>query len=95
MVKNVNHDTVATILSRLQDTGPDEQPELPLEYEGGCEARDYYQVLSEVVDTISCVASILKHLPEHVVKASDMRIKIEYSDSVVGTLVMTGEEHGK
>lgn len=89
MVKDVNFDVVATVLGRLQSAESDEQPELPLEYD--CEAREYYQVLSEVVDTISCVADILKNLPEHVVKAADIRIGIDYSDNVVGTLVMTGE----
>lgn len=95
MVKNVNHDVVAVILSRLKDAESDEQPDLPLEYEGGCEARDYYQVLSEVVATISYVAGILKRLPEHVVKAADMRVKIDYSDNVIGTIVMAGGEHGQ
>ena len=87
MVKNVNYDAVATILSRLHDAEADES-ELPLEYD--CDAREYYSTLSEVVDTLSCVADIFKQLPVHVVNAADMRIKIDYSDNVVGKVLTTG-----
>lgn len=87
MVKNVNHDVVATILSRLHDTESDES-ELPLEYD--CDAREYYSTLYEIVDTLSCAVSVFKQLPAHVVSAADMRIKIDYSDNVVGKVTMTG-----
>lgn len=89
MVKNINYDVVATILSRLHDT-ESEDSELPLEYD--CEAREYYSTLSEIVDTLSCVASVFKQLPAHVVNAADMRIKIDYSDNVVGKVLTTGGE---
>ena len=89
MVKNINHDVVATILSRLHDTESDES-ELPLEYD--CDAREYYSTLSEIVDTLSCVVSVFKQLPAHVVNAADMHIKIDYSDNVVGKVTMTGGE---
>lgn len=87
MVKNINHDVIATILGRLQNTESGES-ELPLEY--SCDAREYYSTLSEIVDTLSCAASVFKQLPAHVVNAADMRIKIEYSDNVVGKVTMTG-----
>ena len=89
MVKNINYDVVATILSRLHDT-ESEESELPLEYD--CDAREYYSTLSEIVDTLSCVVSIFKQLPAHVVNAADMRIKIDYCDNVVGKAIMTGGE---
>lgn len=89
MVKNINHIVVATILSRLHDT-ESEESELPLEYD--CDAREYYSTLSEIVDTLSCVVSIFKQLPAHVVNAADMRIKIDYSDNVVGKAIMSGGE---
>ena len=90
MVKNINHDVVATILSRLHDT-ESEESELPLEYD--CDAREYYSTLSEIVDILSCVVSIFKQLPAHVVNAADMRIKIDYSDNVVGKAIMTGGQY--
>lgn len=92
MVKNINHDMVAAILGRLQDTESDES-ELPLEY--SCDAREYYSTLSEVVDTLSCVVSVFKQLPAHVVSAADMSIKIDYSDNVVGKVTMTGGYAGE
>lgn len=87
MVKNINHIVVATILGRLQDTESGES-ELPLEY--SCDAREYYSTLSEIVDTLSCAVSVFKQMPTYVVNAADMRIKIEYSDNVVGKVTMTG-----
>lgn len=87
MVKNINYDVVANILSRLHDA-ESEDSELPLEYD--CDAREYYSTLSEIVDTLSCAASIFKQLPAHVVNAADMRVKIDYSDNVVGKVITTG-----
>ena len=90
MVKNINYDVIATILSRLHDTESDES-ELPLEYD--CDAREYYSTLSEIVDTLSCVVSVFKQLPAHGVNAADMRIKSDYSDNVVGKAIMTGGQY--
>lgn len=86
MIKGIDLDRVAHILNRVTSSNPDD-----VTHCDDVTAYMYYEALSDIVDTVIAVRDIFNNIPEELVDATGMSLKLEYRDDIIsGTIRVSG-----
>ena len=82
MIKGIDLDRVAHVLNKITSSDLSD-----VTHCDNVNADIYYETLSDIVDTVMAVRDIFNNIPEELVDAAGMSLRLEYRDDIISGFI--------